>query len=829
LRDHTRRAFRGVLWLIALFYAAFAPLDLIATPEHLIPSFWLMRGLVVAVSVASLGLSRTELFARHAAAVSALYLLVVPCGSLTFMVALLDGTTAIVTGGLAMGLVSLGAAILFVWPLRVALPTHATILALFLATHLGDFAPELWPVVVPTTFFVVMSGTVATLAQWLHLRSRLAQVEAQVRVVRLERAQREARQILARQAAELERANSRLRELDRMKSEFFANVSHELRTPLTLILAALDRVAESDDPVVAEPARMGRRSASRLLLLINDLLDLARLDAAREAPRPATVDLGAIVTDVASAFARADGGAPRVHAAREPLLVAGDSHLLTSVVWNLVSNAMKFTDRSKPQVEVRLLRRDGSVVLEVKDDGIGIARADHERIFERFSQVERGTSRRFEGTGIGLALVREVVLAHGGKVQVESEPGCGSLFRVALPEADGDAAVMLLDDAARSLFWQAAANDPEGASPPRELPDPGPRAPRALVVEDNAEMRAYVASVLAREYRVETAADVRATRPDLVVTDEMMPGMSGGDLLRAIREEPELSMVPVVFVTARSDPESRLALLEAGADDLLVKPFSDGELLARSRRLVLAATGARKLADANRDLELFASTAAHDLQAPVRSIAGFAMHLRRELGPKLDGQAATWLGYVEDGARRLTELIRGLLELARVSVDSGEATHQPVDLGRLLEEVKQDLANDMVHRNATIQATPLPIVSGHGAQLRLLLQNLVSNALKFHRPGEAPSVRLSAQLSTDKVVLSVADDGIGFAPKDAERIFDPLTRLHGVAQYPGTGLGLAICRRVVERHGGTISASSSPGQGATFTVVLPAHRALAAA
>ena len=828
---HTRRAFRLSIWLLIAFYSLFAPLDLLVTPAPLIRPYWVVRGVVLLVSFLCLRLSRSALFDRAPALVSATYFVAVPVASLTYMVALLEGPLAIYTGAICSAMLSLGVALLFVWPRRVVLVSQAAIVLPFVATHFSGAPRDLWPILVPSTFFVALAATVASIAQVLHWRSRREQVSAHAHVERLEQAQRDARQALQTQAAELERANERLRELDRLKTDLIANVSHDLRTPLTLILAAFGNL-KSLVPDAARPEiDMGERNAARLLQLIDDLLELARLDSDHARVRKVSFDLAQLVRELAAAFGKGHGRALAVSGADQPLVVSGDPHMLASALSNLLANAHKFTESQDPRVEVRLTRDGDDAIIEVEDDGIGIERDQFDRIFDRFAQVEAGASRRFQGSGIGLAVVREIVDAHGGRVTLKSELGRGSTFRVELPigapaEADAPLGPSVLP---RGLSAAVAPLPPDTDTPP-PVPSLLTRlAPSALVVEDHVDMRRTLARILGAEYRVRTACDgaqglaeAREQPPDLVVTDEMMPGKSGSELLAELREDPALRDIPVIFVTARSDPESRVRLLEAGADDLLVKPFHDGELLARARRLVEAREQARRLAQANHDLDLFASTAAHDLQAPVRTIGGFAQHLRRMLGPSLNEQALKYLEYIEDGSQRLTELIRGMLALARLA--SAPAPDGLVDLGEVLADVQQDLTADLQASGGDVIGAPLPVVSGDRGQLRQLVQNLVSNGLKFRRPDVPPVVRVTAVAVGGRWEVAFADNGMGFDPDQAERIFEPLIRLHGAGSFPGTGLGLAICRRIAEHHGGSIKASSTPGDGATFTVCLPATR-----
>ncbi len=416
-------------------------------------------------------------------------------------------------------------------------------------------------------------------------------------------------------AYEDERARVRaLAELDRAKTEFFANLSHEFRTPLTLIRGPVQDLLADDAPDVervrAELSSVDR-NAGRLARLVDDLLDFFRAQAGRARARYEPVDLAVVTADLASMFRSAVQRAGLTLAVDcvpggEP--VAVDREMWEKIVLNLLSNALKFTESGGITVAVRAAGRH--VELTVGDTGIGIPAAELPRLFDRFHRVAGDRGRSAEGSGIGLALVRELVELHGGSVEVDSRVGAGSTFTVRLPlgtahlpaehlpaehlapehlppeplsdpdrPATGAVARPYIDEALRWLpSADGTAGDPATGSGPATV----------LVVDDNADMREYLTRLLAAHYRVRTAGDgraalevVRAEVPDLVVTDVMMPRLDGFGLLAALRDDPATGSVPVIVLSARAGPESTIDGLAAGADDYLAKPFTAGELLAR--------------------------------------------------------------------------------------------------------------------------------------------------------------------------------------------------------------------------------------------------------
>ncbi len=414
--------------------------------------------------------------------------------------------------------------------------------------------------------------------------------------------------------AERKRAEA-LAELDQAKTAFFSNVSHEFRTPLTLMLGPLEEVLQSDAALTAEAVRdridMAHRNGLRLLRLVNTLLDFSRIEAGRVQASFAPVDLAALTADLAASFRSATDRAGLSLIVDAPPLsgpVHVDRDMWEKIVLNLLSNAFKFTFEG--EIVVRLEEAEGRARLTVQDTGVGIPSEELPRLFERFHRVEGTRGRSFEGSGIGLALVQELVKLHGGDIAVESTPGEGTRFTVSVPlgtahlpqerlGAAPDAAATAVRAGAfvdEALRWLPDAEREDGlldagdADAEGDATTPGTRAAgRIVLADDNADLRAYIARLLSsRGYEVEAVPDgeaalaaVRAARPDLIVTDVMMPRLDGFALLQAVRADPALRDLPIVLLSARAGEEAKVEGFASGADDYLVKPFSSRELLAR--------------------------------------------------------------------------------------------------------------------------------------------------------------------------------------------------------------------------------------------------------
>ncbi|MCP3103995.1 ATP-binding protein [Myxococcus sp. K15C18031901] len=397
--------------------------------------------------------------------------------------------------------------------------------------------------------------------------------------------------------------------IDRAKTAFFNNVSHEFRTPLTLMLGpTVDALASPARALTGESLETVHRNAQRLLKLVNSLLDFSRIEANRVQAAYAPVDLPALTAGLASAFRSAierAGLAFDVDCPPVPEPVYVDQDMWEKIILNLLSNALKFTFEGGIRISQRWA--EGHVEVQVSDTGIGIPERELPRVFERFHRVQGARARTHEGSGIGLALVHELVRLHGGTLDVESTEGKGTTFTLRIPtgsahlpkehvvarEARVSTALGTAPFVSEALRWLPGGLEVAASTEPlleKEAPDEGQvtQGARILLVDDNADMREYVARLLSGAWRVEAVADgldaleaARARPPDLVVTDVMMPRMDGFALLRELRADERTRRVPVMMLSARAGEEARIEGLRAGADDYLVKPFSARELKAR--------------------------------------------------------------------------------------------------------------------------------------------------------------------------------------------------------------------------------------------------------
>ena len=371
-----------------------------------------------------------------------------------------------------------------------------------------------------------------------------------------------------------------LQELERARTEFFQNISHELRAPLTMLLMPLQDILVEPGVVLPAAARdtveTSVRAGDRLQRVVDALLDISRVESSALIPYREEIDLVSATLDVVEGFRPTAEGRLnlRVDMPTDPLRAYVDRSMWTTIVGNLVNNALKFT--ADGEVAVILSGDDSHVLLTVADTGIGIRQDEQTAIFERFNRGTAGD--QHQGSGIGLALVADLTSAHGGTVEVDSEPGAGSRFIVRLPRYNGSQVDLMAESAPTSDGEQDTAGD----------------RPRLLIIEDEPDLRTYLTRLFTKDgYAVEAVSDGENAHawlennadnpPDMVITDVMLPGQSGLDLLAMIRNDDRLARLPVVVLTALADAESAVAAFAAGADDFVSKPFNSAELLARAR------------------------------------------------------------------------------------------------------------------------------------------------------------------------------------------------------------------------------------------------------
>ena len=840
LRERMTARLRVGCLLAAVLVVLCVPLDFVAHPSRAL--FFLVVRLAVSGSALLLWvvIHRARDIERWAFPLSVLLSLTVAGGIEVMIVALGAHDTPYYAG---LNLVILGVGLLFPWTMQQMLGVCASIYLMYLLPialeHRSIGSGEL----VNNNYFLLLTCVVAVTSSRFSTKLRRAEFFARMD---LEVREGELRQT----SSQLESSVAKLQELDRMKSQFFANVSHELRTPLTLILSPLEAVLQDDEHPLAHELRdylsSMHRNATRLLRLINNLLDLSKLEAGKVYLRYESVELSSFVASMFppfNALARSKKLRLALEGAEvEPVQV--DAEKLDTVLQNLLANALKFTPAGG-SVTARVSEDATHVIVAVSDTGIGIAQKDLPIIFDRFAQADGTATRRFGGTGIGLALVKELVEVHGGTVAARSEPGVGSTFEVRLPKGEAHIRDELRERRAVDLpvvrdrresnrdpvaSLMPKAQPPEGildwAEPPPEPESEGAVGrPRILVVEDNPDLRHFIARLLRQEFQVTEATDgdqgvalANELVPDLILSDVMMPGRSGYELTRELKSNARTSSIPIVLLTAKRGVDAALEGFSFGADDYLGKPFNSRELLARLRAQLRLRELSRQLAQAQKlsMLGTLAAGLAHEVRNPVNFIVNSVPVLRRALPPSSDPlrvAAVELLDIVEEGARRIDAIVSDLLDFSHV--DAAElAPWRPAESVRTTLQLLRPRTDDL---EVVLSLRGEGPVEGRPGPLNQVVMNLLDNALRA--AGKGGKVEVSTESEGDGVRMTVRDDGPGIAPEHLQRIFDPFFTTRAVGQ--GTGLGLHLARQIIEGHGGRIEVRSRLGEGAELTFWLP--------
>ncbi|WP_017296992.1 response regulator [Nodosilinea nodulosa] len=355
-----------------------------------------------------------------------------------------------------------------------------------------------------------------------------------------------------------------------------------------------------------------------------------------------------------------------------------------------------------------------------------------------------------------------------------------------------------------------------------------------LLVDDTPDNLRVLSAMLTNQgYEVRKAlngqraiASVQSDPPDLILLDIKMPGMDGYAVCQNLKADPKTCEVPIIFISALDDALDKVKAFAVGGVDYVTKPFQEMEVLARIEHQLCIQRLKQQLIDhnqelarSNRELEQFAYVVSHDLQQPLQSITGFVKILILKYQDKLDDTALNYLNRIYNSGNRMQRLIQDLLSYSKVR-DQAEEMH-PINFDIVLKQVLDNLDATITSNQVEIVSDPLPTVLGHETQLIQLVQNLISNAIKFVAPGILPKVEISATKQANGWLFEIRDNGIGIEPQNLEKVFDIFHRTKSAKNYPGTGIGLATCKKIVRNHGGKLWAASQPGIGTAFFFTLP--------
>ena len=660
---------------------------------------------------------------------------------------------------------------------------------------------------------------------------------------------------------ELDERNKRLEELDRMKSNFFANVSHELRTPLTLILAPIQQLLQSPTQIsdkVAELLHTAQDNGLRLLKLVNDLLEVIKLEESKTKFDFEAIEVNAFLA--ATIGSMNSIATPKNITLKNELydgdiVIAADSYALERIFLNILANSIKFTPENGTIIVSSKLMEDCAII-EISDTGIGISQEELPFIFDRFHQVDSSSTRKYQGSGIGLALVKELVERMYGEVTAESKPDAGTTMRITLPISDTEFEQdMVKDMPIKSNLIETLYRDAELVLPINSENDEiesetfDKNKAIVLVVDDEHDMRRFLVNSLEENYNVISARDgkeglemAQKYMPDVMLLDLMLPEIDGLEVCKQLKTNTDTRKIKIMLLTARVDENSKITALDYGADDFLTKPFSQLEVQTRLRNLYQTAKLESDLRQQNKKLEEtlqeLQKTQASLIQSEkLNALGSLAAGLLHEVNNPLN-YALTAIQTVlidpdlkdnEDLQDTLTDINEGMQRIQTIVSDLHTFAH-PSETERqvafsfnaALESALRFTAHERKNFLVKKELDENDNVIGSESHIVQVLINLLSNAYKASEGlngNHQPQIEIIGKCDADKFQIKFKDNGIGIKEDVIKHIFDPFYTTGDVGE--GMGLGLSISHTIVENHGSTLQVRSKEGEETEFSFDLP--------
>lgn len=826
-----------------IFMPVGAAFDYLSSPVQL----WDFLSIRIIVSVIVIGLYLLQLSKsyRDKAILISMVLAVVLNSSFCIMMYLSDGVDSRYHA--ILSLMILGGGLLMAWTLyeTIFISIFTLIMYAFSAYMHYLYIDHVarWDHLFSNLYFILLSGVIAGASSHFYTKARLNDFS------------------LRRQ---LDMRNRELEELDRLKSRFFANISHELRTPLTLILSPIQDLLQSSskfDEKINNLLKTAHDNALRLLRLVNELLEVIKLEEGKMNYEGEDVEIGNFLAAMVDSMRHlAESNKIRLEKKLSPQsnIIIADSYLLERIFINLIGNAIKFTAQGGT-ITVSEEVSNGSVIIKVTDTGIGISEDDLPYIFDRFHQAGNSSTHRSQGTGLGLALVRELTEIMQGQISVTSKLGHGTTMQIIFPlsktetstRSDGAKPVSELKATIQPISDKEAGIIGKPTTPVviTELP-PGD-GPLVLVVDDEPDIRNYLVSTLEKNYRVIKALDgeqalkyANKYLPDFILLDLMLPKIDGLEVCRLLKQNQDTRHIKIMLLTARIDEDAKISALENGADDFLTKPFSKVEVQTRLRNLLQTAQLESALRIHNRELEdtlselkqtqaqlihsekinaLGKLTAGllHEINNPLNYALTALQMIKREPVFNEDEVLHEIFLDIDEGMNRIKTIICELQVFAHPSEANKQGTFSIKDA---ITSAIRFTANDLRDIRVIQDLDSNEDVNGSRGSVVQILINLFSNAAKAiaavpaeeKRKGE---ITVTTENRDNRLHVRVRDNGVGIDKDSIQNIFDPFYTSRDVGE--GMGLGLSICHTIVKNHGGQLTVTSESGSWTEFCFDLP--------
>lgn len=838
-------------------------LDYVIYPDQF-KIFLISRLLTAFLALLFLILCQTDFFYKHYRFWS-LMLPLLPIADIAWMIYMSQGAASPYYAGL--NLVLLGVGLIFPWTFFENLIVGSCVILIYAMAcffHPGNISVNIF---INNLYFLILTDVIVIIASYFQSRLRFQEFSLRYKLDQSQKL--------------LEKSYQQLLELDRLKSNFFANVSHELRTPLTLLISPLEdlRIQKSKefDEKTNQILNLMSVNAQRLLRYINDILDLIKLESQKMPFNPTPTDIPTFIRGLLlslNTIAESKNIMLDVQFDPSLILIEMDQIQLEKIILNLVFNSIKFTP---PEGRITVISRyeNQNFILSVEDTGQGIAPENISKIFDRFWKADPNTSYQNSGTGLGLSIVKELVDAQHGTIQVESVLNQKTQITVSLPchpsplnsttpelKNKKDLSPLPLQQLNMDLHNRILHFSSLFPSPSESLAtQERSTKPLILIIDDEPDMREFLRLILKSQFKILEANDGHQgihlaiqNSPEIILLDMMLPGKNGIDVCHELFQHKNTETIPVIMLTARADDEMKIEALNAGATDFLTKPFSILELKIRIKNILQSHEFQKKILQQKTDLELMNQKAQetlellkqtqsqliqhekmaslgtlsagiiHEINNPLNYVLQALYLLKQKYGSPTQSDKHQILDMIEDmeeGLDRVQKIISNLKSFAHPNAMGKDWFQVHPLISTTLTFIQHEIP-ELFQIDVQIPSEHFVLVNKN--RIIQVLLNLIQNALtamknKNFNSDEKPTLQIQSRFENNFIFLHIRDNGTGIAPENISKVFDPFFTTKDVGE--GLGLGLSICYQIIKDQNGRITVQSESGKFTEFTIQLP--------